>query len=1062
MKFIRLCVRRPVATLMFFVGVLLLGYVSLRNLTVDLLPSISYPKLTVLTEYPGAAPQEVEKMITEPLEAELSSIASLKRINSVSKEGLSIITLQFHWETDMDFALLHAKERVEEAADRLPSDAGKPLILQWDPSSRPILIAVLSGGKVGQLREMARYLIKPRLEGLKGIARVEVRGRGEEEVLVSLDPEKMARYGVGFRDVEEAISSYNQIVLGGTIRKHKIRYVVKVEGKIENPSEINLIPVKKEKEREILIKDIGTAKVEEKPRQGEIRFNGRRAVALMLFKESGANTVEVTQRAKREMKAIEREFPGVRFKIVSEDASLITSSINSIKYSIYIGSLLAFLVLVLFLRNFRDPALVALVIPISVISTFVLMYFARVNVNIMSLGGLALGVGMFVDNSIVVLESMFRHRREKPALEAAVDGASEVAGAITAATFTTVVIFLPVIYVYGIAGRLFRDLALTVSFSLFSSLVVSLTLLPSLFAALSKEREKTERRAAQQKRKGLLPWAHFILSLPFLAVFYALAYALKFLLFALKKTYQITALVLRFLFSPVLEGFSRLYSSFDRSYHRFLELCFEKKSIPFLITLFMLLFIIASFPFIKKEFLPSPSTPRFEIEASTGPDYGFDATDEIAKDVETKLLSLRDVVFVFSQVGAVSRFSPSEKSLAVNHMEILAGAVSRERAMDGARKILASYPQLSFSVIPARNALSRYLRLGAENFRMKVFYRVEDYGREAVREILRRLRRVKGLVDLRTNAFLQKPVLAVKFKEKVLREAGISKRELAELIEAALRGKKVTVLKKFQRSYDVVLSTPLREKKELTALLRLPLRINGRVFPLSDLVEFSQVQSPAEITRESQESYYSITADLKGNLEEISRKVASSLAGMELPPGVRVQIGGAERERRRAFRSLYEALALAVLLVYMVMAAQFENLIHPLIIMLTVPMGLFGAFLLLLLTGQSINVISGIGFMVMAGIVVNDAIVKVDYANQLRRRGVSAREAMLQASRIRLRPILMTTFTTVFGLLPMALIRMRGAELQRPLAIVVIGGLLASTFLTLILIPILYEITTKK
>ncbi len=1068
MKFIRLCVRRPVGTFMFFVGVLLLGYVSLRNLKVDLLPSLSYPKLTVVTEYPGAAPQEVEKLITEPLEADLSSIPSLKKLYSTSREGLSIITLEFHWGTDMDFALLHTKEKVEEGASHLPTDCEKPSIYQWDPSSKPIIIAVLEGKAISQLRDTATYLIKPRLERLDGIAKVEVRGGGKEEVLVSLDPEKMALYGVSFDEVANAIDSYNQLVLGGTVRKEKLRFVLKVEGEIKEPGEIEKIPIKSisrrdpdgenRVEREILIGDIGKAGFSRKIKQGDIRYNGAEAVALMIYKESSANTVAATERVEKEMKNIEKEFSGLNFRVISKEASLIKSSIYSIKISIYIGALLAFFVLLLFLQNLRDPILVALVIPISVISTFVLMYFAKVNLNIMSLGGLALGVGMFVDNSIVVLESMFRHRKEKPADEAAVDGATEVAGAITAATLTTIVIFLPVIYIYGITGKLFRDLALTVSFSLLSSLFVALTLLPSMFAAFAGKKEKKEKAVERpEKNRGALPLIHRILAFPFLLIGYGIKYLILGFVFLFKNITYALSSISKAIFAPIFEGFSSLYSWFDEKYHNFLKLCFRKKSIPYSISVLMIVFAVLFYFALKKELLPSPKTDKYELQATTPSYLGFEETDRIAREIEGKLLSRKTTAFVFSQVGAVSKLGSMEEALSVNSMEGIIKSSKREKDMEYTRRTLPRFPGLVFSVFPERNTLSRYLRLGAESFQIKVFYERQKDGIMVVNNIMRKINGIKGLADLRTNAVEGKPVLALKFKEEVLRETGITRKELSELIEAIFRGRKVSTMRRFQRTYDVVLSTPLREKRSLDAMMRLPVEVKGRKYRLSELVGTEKLSSVKEITREGQESYFLIAADLKGRSSDISRRVRAALARMEIPPGVRIKIAGEEEERQKAFGSIKEALILAVLLVFMVMAAQFENLIHPLIIMLTLPMGLFGGFFLLLITDSTLNVISGIGLLVMTGIVVNDAIVKVDYANKLRKKGMGAREAMLEASRVRLRPILMTTFTTVFGLLPMSLMQMQGSELQRPLAIVIIGGLLASTFLTLILIPVLYE-----
>ncbi len=1067
MSLTSLSVRRPVATVMFFLGVILLGVVSLRNLTVDLLPSLSYPKLTVITEYPGAAPEEVERFITVPLESRLAPVAGVKRVKSISREGLSIITLEFHWGTNMDFALLHVKEKVEEASDVLPEGCSKPRIYEWDPSSRPILIAVVksSKGQLGRLREAAEYLIKPRLEQLRGVSRVEVRGGGQQEVLVKVDPRKLALYGVSFAEVARAIEDYNQVVLGGTVKKNKLRFVVKVEGEIKRAADIEDIPVKRLSIRPLLVKDVADVMMVEKLRQGDVRLNAAAAVALLVFKEAHANTVEATAAVKKAFSQLEKEFADLRFEIISEEAGLILSSINSLKLSLYIGAVLAFLVLLLFLQNFRDPALVAAVMPIAVISTFVLMYFAGVNINIMSLGGLALGVGMFVDNSIVVLESLFRHRQLKDPVRAAVDGTSEVAGAITASTLTTIVIFLPVIYVYGITGRLFRDQALTVSFSLLASLVVALTLLPSLFAALSSPGQPVQEEA-KEKKKGAAAFIHSILSFPFMVAASLADIVLKGLRLVLGFVLKLFSLFLKAIFNPIFKGFNRAYRAFSDAYHSFLKLCLERKLLPFSIAALMLAATVALYFGLKKELLPLPSSPVFEIKASTPSSLGFEETDEIAKGIEARLLSLDGIESVFCQTGAASALTGLSPSLSVNNIHMIVrcrDAQLREPLMEKARAVLASYPGLAGAVMPERTALSEYLRFGAEEFQLQVFYeRIQD-GRKVVGQLLRELSKVKGLVDLRTNAVEGKPVIALDFKEEFLRGTGVSRAELARLVMNSLRGETVTVLRQFQRSYDIVLATPLRQRRDFASLLQLPVKLGKTSYRLGDIVIVKELPSVKEITREGQERYFLVSASLAGRkLADVAADVEKILSRLSLPAGVRVRMAGEEEERRKAFASVREALILAALLVYMVMASQFENLLHPFIIMFTLPMGFFGAFLALFLTGSTLNVIAGIGLLVMTGIVVNDAIVKIDYTNKLRAKGMGLREAILEASRVRLRPILMTTFTTVAGLLPMALMSQPGSELQRPLALVVIGGLLLATFLTLILIPVIYEVVEGR
>ncbi len=1063
MSITEISIKRPVATIMFFIGIILLGIISLKNLSVDLLPSLSYPKITVITEYSGALPEEVEKLITEPLEARLSPVPGVKNIKSVSREGLSIITIEFHWGANMDFGLLHVKEKVEEATDYLPRGAKKPQIFEFDPSSKPIIIAVVQSKErtIKEIREMSEFLIKPRFEQLEGISRVEVRGGGKQEITVKLQPEKLSLYGVSFKEVSQAINNYNQVVLGGIIRKNKLKYSVKIVGEIKNYKEIKDIPVKKLKAGHIFIKDIGNVSFSEIPKQGDIRFKGTSSVALLIFKEADANTIKATQNAKKVFSEMENELKDIKFKIITEEAGLTMSSINSLKFSLFLGSILAFFVLLVFLQNTRDPLLVATVIPIAVISTFVLMYFTKVNINIMSLGGLALGVGMFVDNSIVVLESLFRHRKTKDALSAAIDGTKEVSGAITASTLTTIVIFLPVMYIYGITGRLFRDQALTVSYSLFASLIVSITLLPSLFAVFSNEKKDTEETEENfiKKENKFLKGIHSILNLPFKIIEALIIITIKVIKFIILNIIKSLSSIFNFIMTPTYRSFNVFYKKFDTKYHNFLRLCLDKKLIPYSFMLVMLFLSMLLYFGLKKELLPKTISGNFEISAKTSSDYGFDETDRIARSIEKELMKLKEINYIFTQVGAVSSITGSKADVSLNNIHMIVNSSGeREKIMAIAREKLKKFPDLNFSVYPEKNTLSEYLRFGAEEFQIQVFYNRIDDGKQAVSEIIKRLKSVRGLVDLKSNIEKGKPVLALNFKENILKKLNITKKDISTIISNALKGEKVSVLKQFQRSYDIVVSTPLRENKNFELLLNMPVRFNESTYKISDFIKAKQTSSIKEITRDGQERYFLISANLyERKLSDVSKDVYKILSKFTPPEGTRFRIAGEEEERKKAFSSIKEAIFLAALLVYMVMSAQFENLIHPLIIMLTLPMGFFGAFLLLYITGSTINVISGIGFLVMLGIVVNDAIVKIDYTNKLRQQGKSVREAIMIASRVRLTPILMTTFTTIFGLIPMALMMQEGSELQRPLAITIIGGLFFSTFLTLIFIPTLYE-----
>jgi HAE1 family hydrophobic/amphiphilic exporter-1 len=1075
MSGIDLSVKRPVGTIMFFVGIILLGYISLSKLSINLLPDLSYPKLSVFTQYSGSGPEEIEKFITSQLEGPLSAIPNVKKITSVSREGNSLITLEFHWGTDMDFALLHTKEKTTEAETFLPDDCDSPIILEWDPSSSPILISILKSDTMSakELKDTAEFIIKPRLEQLEGISKVEIRGGFEEEISVEIDPEKANNIGISLSQVAQAIKSNHIFRSGGMVRKDKYRYTLKIEAEIQEPEEIEEIVVKTIEGRNVLIKDIGSAFYKNKIKQGDIRFDGKAVISLLAYRESGGNTVDATKKSEKALEQMTKEIKEIEFLVIAREADLIISSIDSLSSSLYLGGILAIFILLLFLQNFRDPLLISTVIPISIISTFVLMFFFNVNINIMSLGGLVLGVGMFVDNSIIVLESIFRHRgQEKEKLVAAIiRGTKEVSGAITASTFTTISIFLPVIYLYGITGKLFRDQALTVSFSLISSLVVAVTLLPALSGF--KATFKTDFFEAAVEKKKEKKWYSY----PFEGLNLALLLPLKILgnilFFIIAGIYQFfryvfktLSKILNFFLKPIFREFNRAYDKFDDFYHNILERILNKKKIALILSIFILISTAAIFLVLKKELLPTPDSSKFEIKAGTMPQFGFDETNRIASRIEANLRNIENVEFVFSEAGAVSQIAGRSEDMSVNSLHFIVKCKAtkmRQGIMQKAREILNreknSQSLLNFSVFLEQNTLSQYLSLEGGNFQVKVFYDDIETGKKAVNTIIDKIKELGGVYDLKATTSEGKPIFAVSFKQDLLDTLGVTKEQVAEFINQAVRGQKAETLKKMQKSYDIFVRVPVTGILEMRKLLSLPVLINNNTYYLTDLVDIVEMESIKEISRESQERYFLISGNVKGeNLEPFIARAETAAAGLELPRNTRYIFAGEEEERRKAFDSLTEAIWLALILVYMIMAAKFENIFQPLIIMLTVPMGLIGAFLFLLLSGNSLSIISGIGILVLIGIGVNDAIVKVEYSNQMKKEGMGTREAILTASKVRLRPILMTTFTTIFGLVPMAMMTQAGSELQRPLALVIIGGLFFTTFLTLIFTPVCYEI----
>ena len=1067
MSIINTSVKRPVGTIMFFIGVLLLGYISLSKLSINLLPNLSYPKLSIMTEYPGSGPEEVEKFITTKLEGPLSSIPGIKRIDSVSREGISIVTLEFHWGTDMDFALLHAKEKTEEVRRDLPDDCDSPVIMEWDPTSSPILIATIKNEdrNLKQIKETAEFIIKPRLEQLEGISRVEIRGGDEEEISVEIDPELVKSLGITLSEVARAIEGNNIFIPGGTIKKNKFRYTLKIDGELDTPEEMEEVVVRQQQDRSIQVKDIGRVFYKNKLKQGDIRFNSRSSIALLVYTEAGGNTVNATKKVEEAFASMGQEFEGFDFFIISKEANLIISSINSLKSSLFLGAILAFFILLLFLQNYRDPLLVSTVIPISIISTFVLMFAFDVNINIMSLGGLVLGVGMFVDNSIIVLESIFRHRDNKQIIESVIEGAKEVSGAISASTFTTISIFLPVIYLYGITGKLFRDQALTVSFSLVSSLIVAITLLPALSAFKTVFRTNFSESFPEPGKKR---WFHFplkglnqILLFPLRIVGTIIYFIVAAIFLAFKYIFKGAAELFNLILKPTYKIFNRAYDRFDEKYHRLLEKVLDKKIYAVILSAVVLSLLTLTYLALDKELLPTPDSAKFEIKASTTPSYGFDDTNRIAASIEEKLQTIDGVEFVFTESGAVSQFTARSEDFSVNNIHFIVRCQNpdvRGRAMNTARDMLSKEDLLNFSMFLEKNTLSQYLSMEGDNFQVKVFYENLEAGKTAVNRVMEKIQGTEGLTDLKTSLSEGKPLMALEFKQELLDQLNIPKNTISEFIRQAVSGQSAGTLKKIQQSFDIFVRIPSDGVIDLKKMLALPISVNDNIYYLKDLVKVVERPSIKEIERESQERFFMISARAAANeLEDIIMTVGEKLESAQMPANTRYSFSGEEEERKKAFDSLQEAIILAILLVYMIMAAKFENVIQPFIIMFTVPMGLIGAFLFLLISGNTLNIISGIGILVLIGIGVNDAIVKVEYSNQLRDEGKPVRQAVLTASQVRLRPILMTTFTTIFGLVPMALLSATGSELQRPLALVIIGGLLFTTFLTLILIPVSYE-----
>lgn len=1123
-----LSIRRPTAITMFFLAVVLIGYISLTNLSIDLLPDLSYPKLTVIASYPGAAPEEIETFITAPLEESVSAVPGIRNIRSISREGVSVLTLEFAWGSDMNFAALNVREKLDNARYYLPQTADRPSILHWDPQSKPIMVVAVAGKKgLLDLTNLSKDVFKPRMEQIKGVASAKIAGGVEREIHIEIVHKMLVLYHLDIDDVNGRIEAANYAFQGGTIKKGRYRYALRTMGQFQNMDEIKTVVVGRGKDNSLIrLGDIAEVYDSIKEQQSITRLNKKNSVGLLIYKEAGSNTVKVSQEAEKVLEELEKEYPEVNLVIAYEEARFIRNSIQSVIKSIIYGAILAFLVLFLFLQDFRTPFIIAVSIPISIIATFNLLYFTGISINLMSLSGLALGVGMLVDNSIVVLENIFRHKKlGKKAWDASFIGAKEVGMAVTASTLTTISVFLPIVYVKGVAGELFEDQALTVTFSLLASLLVALTLLPMMASkilrtgvsgpdnflkhSLSKEPNPEDRskkskaaKRAPSDRDGfrrLLAVPLFVLKKVLAGIAFLGRVTVKALLWLLNLLYSFISQMLLFWFyslyrlikpigDTLFKGFNNLYSRFEETYHRFLLYSLKNKGRILLISLLLFMLSILGGLTIKRELMPAVDSRQFIITVKIPPGSTLQATEEIVSRLEDSLLSIDEVSLVFSNIGMIQQEQAfAEKAIATNTAELkvqLSSSKSKSgfhkkgsSPIIGKRKRLASTSEVinylrqkannleeaEIAFQPEQTALEQVLSSGGRGVYVKIAGEDMQQSKLLADSLIREFKGIEGIAEMSTNLDEGKPEIRFRVNRKAAEKYGLSVQQVGSYIEGIIQGKYPTQYEEFDKKINMRMRLQEADRGAIADILNAyyPLS-SGAQIPLRSLIEYEYITGPQEIYRENQQRQLVISGNLKGKkISQVAPRIEDIIQNADIPEGYRVMLGGEEEELRRSFKSLYFAFVIAVILVYMIMAAQFESLVHPFTIIFALPLGLIGVVFILLIFGQTLNVISVIGVVVLTGIVVNDAIIKVDCINQLRKKGMSRFDAIIEGSRLRLRPIIMTTVTTVLGLTPMAIGIGEGAELQRPLALTVIGGLTFATLLTLIIIPIIYDILDK-
>jgi HAE1 family hydrophobic/amphiphilic exporter-1 len=1117
-------VDRPVAILMVFLATVVFGFFSFLRLPVSLMPELSYPTLTVRTEYPGAAPEEVENDVSRPIEEALGVVSGLRRISSISRAGVSDVVLEFSWGVEMTEAIQDTLEKLDLVF--LPDEAERPLILRFDPTLDPVLELSLSGegvqfeGDEGlrRLRRLAELQVKRALEPVKGVAAVRVRGGLEEEIHVLIDADRLRHTGLSTDDVIRRLAEENINVAGGTLREGRTEYMVRTLNEYTDLTQIGDTIVAFTDGRQVRIRDLGEVVWANAERQITTRTDGLESVQIEVFKEADANIVALADRVKERVGELDRaaldapeepkerrrgrsgegEGPGGPGRTLAEELYLsegailtlvadrsvfIQDSIDEVRNAAVFGGVLAVLVLFLFLRNVRSTAIIAISIPISILVTFAPLNLFGVSLNIMSLGGLALGIGMLVDSSIVVLESIFRCREEgDDTPTAAIRGVAEVRMAVLASTLTSIAVFAPMVFVEGVAGQAFGDLGLAVVISLLAALVVALVFIPMLASrrglnlggATGSLSMLAPVRSIRQARRdfGLIdrwwkaPLAVYLavraligtvleclgtILLVLLAVLAALA---KFILVPVfDRVVGLLLAVTAFTTQPLLEFLNRVYA-------RSIRWALHRPGVVAVIALATLAVTVAVAVSLSSELLPEVHQGEFTVEVSLPVGTPLEQTEEILAPVEQAIMAEREhieaLIVTFGFDPATSQRS-DEGEHSARFKLILESSDPRVEAdvLARIRARLDEIPDLE----------SRMVRPVLFSFRTPVEVEIHGDNLLDLRRMSERVAAVMDampeLADVETSQKVGAPEVQIEYDREQLARYGLNIEMVAARVRDAVKGAEASLYNLGDRRIPIVVRFAEDDRREVADVADFLVNPGGeRPISLAAVADVTLAEGPSEVRRIDGRRVAVLSANLgAGSLGGAVAALEDALATeIDWPADMTYFITGQNQEWERSRSSLLLALSLSIFLVYVIMAAQFESLVQPLIIMLTIPLAFFGTVLTLKALGISLSVVVFLGMIMLAGIVVNNAIVLVDYINRLKRRGMDRVEAVVTAGAVRLRPILMTTATTVLGLLPMALGLGDGAEIRTPMAIAVISGLLASTALTLLIIPALYSV----
>ena len=1103
MNIVEIAVKRPVTVWMFTFAVILFGMVSLSRLAINLLPELSYPTLTIRTDYIGAAPGEIEQLVSKPIEETIGVVKGVRTVTSTSKAGQSDVLLEFEWGTDMDLASLEVREKLDTL--QLPLDIKKPLLLRFNPSLDPVMRFGLGGVEVTDnktgakslatqdttktkdsqqialtdqgikaLRIFAEEQIKRQLESVVGVASVKVGGGLENEIQVLVDQQKTSQLNITVSEIIKRLKDENVNASGGRVKDGSQEYLVRTLNQFQTLDDIRDLFIANREGKNIRLGDIATVQDSHKEPTSMNRFNGFQGVEIAIYKEGDANTVQVAQNIQFRIAQLQNDIPSqYQLQLVYDQSRFIASAIDEVKSAAIIGGLLAMLVLYLFLKNIWSTLIISISIPVSIIATFNLMYGNDISLNIMSLGGIALAIGLLVDNSIVVLENIAQHKtKTKNFKQAAIIGTKEVSMAIIASTLTTMAVFFPLVFVEGIAGQLFSDQALTVTFALAASLVVALTLIPML-ASREKSNEATNNEQSLDLGESLdktiptskIGWLFHYLSLPFYWVVQLIFHFIPFLITSLiVLVFRVSSKVLGTLFRPLLWIFDKSFVQIEKTYLAALKQALRVRLLVLTGVITVSLASVLLLPKLGMELIPDMSQGEFFVEINLPTGSQLENTDRVIADLANFTAELDGVerTYALAGTGSLMNVSASQGGEYWGKLNVVMqpnrSVYTTQLVIDKMRGYLSQQAGVQ----------SKFGKPALFTFATPLAVQIVGYDLKNLTKYSQKMELImhgdKRFADVRSSLQSGNPELKIKFDHGKLAQLGINAPDVSKLISAKIGGEIATKYSIEDRKVDILVRTIEKQRDSIADIGQMIVNPGASPsIPLEAVADISMSIGPSEITRIGQERVAVVSANLNfGDLNEAVLAVQQHIDSLTLPLNMLAKVAGQSEEMENSFQSLQFALALAIFLVYLVMASQFESLLHPLLILFTVPLACAGSIYGLYLSGTNISVVVFIGLIMLAGIVVNNAIVLIDRINQLRASGQEKTAAIIEAAQSRLRPILMTTLTTSLGLLPMAMGLGEGAEIRIPMAITVIYGLLFATLLTLFFIPVIYSLFDRK